>query len=64
MKSDRAYNFIIIFLILGLLVGTPLLTIASLNTLIATNISYGVPQWFAIVWLQILLLAPLTRSKN
>ena len=57
-------NAILIAIILGLLIGTPLLTIASLNTLFATNIAYGVPQWFAVVWLQVILLAPLTRSKN
>ena len=57
-------NILLIAICLGLLIGTPLLTIASLNTLFATNIAYGVSQWFAIVWLQILLLAPLTRSKN
>ena len=63
-ESIMKSNILLIAILLGLLVGTPLLTIASLNTLFATNISYGVSQWFAIVWLQILLLAPLTRSKN
>lgn len=45
------------------IVFAPFLTIWSLNTLFVLNIPYTLLTWVAIIWLQLLLIAPHT-NKN
>ena len=51
-----------ILVLLALMFASPLLTIASLNTLFGLNIAYTVWTWLSVVWLNILFLSKYIRK--
>ena len=48
--------------LLALMFVSPLLTIASLNTLFGLNIAYTVWTWLSVAWLNILFLSKYIRK--
>ena len=53
-----------ILVLLALMFVSPLLTIASLNTLFGLNIAYTVWTWFSVAWLQMATFGGLSWSIN
>ena len=53
-----------ILVLIALMFVSPLLTIASLNTLFGLNIAYTVQTWFSVAWLQMTTFGSLSWAIN
>ena len=58
---------VLILILLGVFIVSPLVTIWSLNTLFSLTIPYTVATWFATVWLSLVTFGNVVsavRNKN
>ena len=53
-----------VLVLIALMFVSPLLTIASLNTLFGFNIAYTVWTWLSVAWLQMATFGDLSWSIN
>lgn len=62
--SIKTAGFALIFLLLLLIVFTPLITIWALNTLFNLGIAYTFWTWLATAWLSLVTFGSVTSAIN